>query len=227
MKKSRPHSRETTTTTYVDCCLAAVRITLTSQPAVLVDNASITDLLAGNASTGWSDTDYCAQIKALCLLNKATRSVIKKQTHSDPAEPDLRLYDIPSASVTGDRLANLKQVTTGYMASLPVLDNIGVGSKIGPRSQAWQMLHLYVELWKTSGRADGRTMVFLHLREAVDLPDESPQYKSCIDGAVDSAEHLVSAIDILSATGDAELGTCRAAMLHREGGKADMQSDTI
>jgi len=49
-------------------------------------------------------------------------------------------------------------------------------------------------------------MVFLHLREAVDLPDHSAQYKLCIDGAVDSAEHLVNAIDILSTAGDLDLG---------------------
>lgn len=51
------------------------------------------------------------------------------------------------------------------------------------------------------------------MREAVDLPDESPQYKLCVDSAVDSAEHLVSAIDILSATGDSELGELHVSCL--------------
>lgn len=43
------------------------------QPGDFANEQTINDFLNDRAYTGDSDSDYCAQMKALCLLQRATR----------------------------------------------------------------------------------------------------------------------------------------------------------
>ena len=53
-----------------------------------------------------------------------------------------RLFDTSSSVSTTERTAHLKMVTSSYMASLDPVEYGTPGAKVGPKAQAWQMLHL-------------------------------------------------------------------------------------
>lgn len=100
------------------------------------------------------------------------------------------------------------------MASLDPVEYGTLGAKVGPKAQAWQMLHLYVAFstFSISFPALTRsTMLLLHLKEDIDLPNESEASAACIDAAVKSAESLTQAIEVLYITGDSELRKCFCA----------------
>lgn len=171
----------------------------------MLDNSTLNDLLGGRAYTGKSDTDFCAQLKALCLLGRATR-----WAHLLKAGLMFRLFDTASCVSTSERRSHLINITETYMSSLDPVEYGTLGAKVGPKAQAWQMLHLCVLALSAEGTgSDGSATLLLHLKEDIDLPIGSEASGRCVDAAVKSAEQLIQAIEVLYITGDSELRELR------------------
>jgi len=56
----------------------------------------------------------------------------------------IRLFDTASSVSTSERRSHLIKVTETYMSSLDPVEYGTLGAKVGPKAQAWQMLHLCV-----------------------------------------------------------------------------------